>query len=140
MSACRRLQRNTPCPECPWRRDAPVGHFPADRYRALAGTSTQSFGTLFACHLSEEGNDLTCAGYLAVAGATSIRVRLAVSGGHLDLTSIADAAPNFPPMYGSFAEMAVANGVPAGDPTLDDPDLWTGFGPLATEGDRHGRR
>lgn len=87
--------------------------------------------SMFACHMTQEGRESPCAGYLAVAGATSITVRLAVHVGSVDLAAIEAAveAGEFPPMFTSFAEMAVANGV---DPALlGDPDLWVGRGPLA---------
>lgn len=123
-------QRHTPCPECPWQRSAPPGKFGVERYESLIGTAQQSFGTMFACHMTQEGRESPCAGYLAVTGATSITVRLAVANKLVDLAKIESAVADgdYPPMYGSYAEMAVANGV---DPDLlDDPDLWTGRGPL----------
>lgn len=128
-----RLQRARPCPECPWRRDVPVGKFPPDRYRALAGSCGQTMEPMFACHKSVEGDEIACAGMLAVAGATSIRVRLGIAAGAINMAAVSAAVSeaDFPPLYGSFAEMAVANGVPADDEQLADDDLWTGRGPVA---------
>lgn len=118
-------QRNTPCSECPWKRSSPIGHFPPERYVALAPTAQQQLGPMFACHMSKEGGEIPCAGYLMVAGPTSISVRLALAQGRLDLDSL-DAQRE--QVYGSYAEMAVANGVPADHPSLRDPDLWVGCG------------
>lgn len=89
---------------------------------------------MFACHMSAEGGEIACAGYLAVAGATSIRVRLAMSTGAIDMGAVEAAVtePGFPALFSSFAEMAVANGVPADDASLADRDVWSGRGPLAT--------
>ena len=129
---CRRAQqRDRPCPECPWQRKAPPGKFDADRYRQLAGTARQTMDGVFACHMSAEGGEIACAGYLATTGATSIRVRVWFAAGLVDLHAIDAAArePDYPDLYGSYAEMAVANGVPADDPALADPDLWVGRGP-----------
>lgn len=97
----------TTCDECPWRRDVAVGRFPPERYKALENTCKQIFGgPIFACHKTHEGNERACAGFLLVEGWENISVRLAASAKRFDMSEITAAAP----LYGSFAEMAVANG------------------------------
>ena len=125
-------QRNEPCPKCPWRKDAPLGKFPPERYIVLAKTATQGLDGLFACHMSAEGGEVACAGYLAVAGDVSLNARLLQAAGKIDMAAIVEATkqPDYPELVGSFAEMAVANGVPADHESLRDPDLWDGRGPL----------
>ena len=130
-SCGRARQRNTPCRDCPWQRSATPGQFTVERYVSLIPTAQQGFSAIFACHMTPEGGEVACAGYLAVAGATSLRVRFGVVEGAFDLGAIDRAVEDgeFPEMYGSFAAMAEANGVDRS--FLVDPDLWTGRGPLA---------
>jgi len=67
-------QAQRPCAECPWRVDVEPGQFPAHRYDALQGTvgtagqEAPTGAPMFACHVSPEGRERACAGWLAVAG------------------------------------------------------------------------
>jgi len=102
------------CAECPWRRDVATGKFPASRFRSLRATCEPGgLPAVFACHMTPEGAERACAGFLAVCGADSNRVRIAVYQGRVEL----DAIQSDGPLYGSFAEMARANGY--------DPDTET---------------
>ena len=95
------------CPECPWRRDVPVGRFPPERYARLRDTcETGGLRAIFACHKSPEGAERACAGFLLVHGANSNAVRLAVIRGRFRPDEIRAAAP----LYDDFAVMARANG------------------------------
>lgn len=116
------MQRDTPCPECPWNVKAEKGKFTVERYRSLAGSSKQELCCIFACHMSHEDHPIACAGYLAVCGGTSINVRLMQAYGHIDLERV--KIPEDHVLYGSYGELAVANGVDPDDPVLDDPDIW----------------
>ena len=101
------------CAECPWKRDVPVGKFPPERYEALRHTCREGgIRPVFACHMSPEGGERACAGMLLVHGTDNNLVRVAILQGRLDLGAVrADG-----PLYGSFHEMARANGYdPAGD-------------------------
>jgi len=110
-------RRRFPCSECPWRRTADPGRFPASRYEEMRCTSDQSglHAPMFGCHKGEPGTDadLACAGWLAVAGADHLAVRMAVLAGRLEP---ADLAPGegWPELYGSYDEMAAANGAGRG--------------------------
>jgi Family of unknown function (DUF6283) len=108
-----------PCGECPWRLDATPGKFPAARYDALAataGTPGAEAGfdaPIFACHMSEEGRDRACAGWLASIGQEHLRIRLAVAMGDLPPEALTPA-PGWPALHPDYASLATANGSPAG--------------------------
>jgi hypothetical protein len=67
---------------------------------------------MFACHMTPEGEEKACAGFLLVHGHDNNLVRLAVMQGRLDLSQVrADGE-----LYESFDELALANGYdPEGD-------------------------
>lgn len=56
--------RREPCPQCPWRKDAPIGAFPAEAYRISADTTYDQSQRVFACHMSGSDRSATCAGFL----------------------------------------------------------------------------
>lgn len=109
MTALPRAKR--PCGECPWRRDVLPGKFPACRYDALRNTSGTPgdeaglHAPMFACHLSQDGRERACAGWLAVAGVEHIGVRLAVAMDRLDPAALAPG-DGWPPLWDNYAEMA----------------------------------
>jgi hypothetical protein len=113
--------RRRPCVECPWRRDTPPGQFDADRYTALAdttgtpGAEAHLFAPMFACHKSPEGAEQACAGWLAAVGYYHLGVRLAIATGRLD-PRVLQPAPNWPPLFGTYQEMATTQARPAGQP------------------------
>ena len=104
-----------PCDECPWRRDTPPGRFETCRYEALAvtagtpGAEAALDAPMFACHKTPDGGDRACAGWLAVAGYEHLGVRLAVVTGALDVAALAPG-DGWPALFGSYAEMADAQG------------------------------
>jgi hypothetical protein len=107
--------RRFPCNECPFRRDTEPGQFPAHRYEALAETAGEPGAEaplgapLFACHKSPEGAEEACAGWLAVCGIEHIGVRLMITFGELD-PAVLQPGPDWPELFGSYAEMAEAQG------------------------------
>jgi hypothetical protein len=104
-----------PCVSCPWRRDAEVGFFPPDAYRHSADTAYDGAMNTFACHVSGTENPKTCAGFLLANADNNMGARLAQMMGKLDMGKVrADGVP----LYGSYREMAEANGVPPDDPRL----------------------
>ena len=117
------LYRRSPCPTCPWRKDA-VGEFPAEAFRLSANTATTADKLLdctddtwdhtFGCHQSGLGKPQTCAGYI-LRGDDAISWRIAVAMGKFDPNQVHSDVD----LFGSYYEMAVANGVPPDDPALE---------------------
>ncbi|WP_235204510.1 DUF6283 family protein [Nocardia otitidiscaviarum] len=105
-----------PCAECPWRVDAEPGRFGPERYESLActagtrGNEAHLGAPMFACHKTVEGRDKACAGWLAVAGANHLGVRLAVAMNRLDPKAL-EPGVDWPVLYSSFEEMAAFNGL-----------------------------
>lgn len=103
-----------PCDECPWRRDAPPGRFPACRYEALSATAggpgrEAPFGApMFACHKSPDGRERACASWLAVVGADHLGVRLALALGRMPPEALSPGE-DWPPLYSTYEELAEAN-------------------------------
>ncbi len=99
----------TTCRECPWKKSATLGKFPPERYAALAETANRS-GTfpqpIFACHMSREGNDRACAGFIIIVGYDNIGVRLAARFERFSMEEIKSDGE----LYESFDAMAAANG------------------------------
>jgi len=100
-----------PCPECPWRRDAEPGKFSQERYRALQATSDQSglHAPMFACHMTQEGREQACAGWLAIAGEQHLGVRLAVINHRLDPTALRPRA-GWPALHQSYEALVAHQG------------------------------
>jgi len=82
--------RHQPCPECPWRKDAPVGRFPAQAYRVSAPTAYDAAMRTFGCHMSGAKKPATCAGFLLRHGLHNLGVRLQLHGERIDLNKIND--------------------------------------------------
>lgn len=100
----------TPCAECPWRKDVAPGQFPPERFRALAGCAEDLATTVFACHKSPEQEPFACAGFLLMASAHNLSVRMSRQ-------SFADVASPYP-LHATYRRMAIANGVRPNDPAL----------------------
>ncbi|MDG3444636.1 DUF6283 family protein [Nitrospirillum amazonense] len=103
-----------PCPECPWRRAAPIGAFPAEAYRISAKTAYDMSLHKFSCHMAGAEKPATCAGFLLRGADHNLSVRLARCSGSLkpdDVTTEVD-------LYDSYRDMAEANGVASDDPAL----------------------
>lgn len=106
--------RKTPCPDCPWRRDAEVGAFPAEAFRHSARTAYDLSRHRFGCHASGAEKPATCAGFLLSGAAHNLSVRLDVLTGRVDLGQVSSPVP----LYDSYREMAEANGVAPDDAAL----------------------
>jgi hypothetical protein len=110
-----------PCAECPWRTDVVPGRFPPERFRDLAATAYDLAVAQFACHMSPEGAEFGCAGFVLRGAAHNLGARLAARVGRLRLGEIASPYP----LHASYRAMAVANGVDPDDRALAacrDPD------------------
>jgi hypothetical protein len=106
--------RHDVCADCPWRLDAPIGNFPSAAFVHSAHTAYDLAGETFACHTQGADRPATCAGFLASQGAHNMAVRLSVITGRLDLSRLRVRVP----LYQSYRDMAVANGVCPDDPAL----------------------
>lgn len=106
--------RRKPCSTCPWRVDA-VGEFPAEAFRHSANTAYDMSGQEFACHQSGSEKPATCAGYLLRGARHNLAMRLKAAAGKIDFESVSDDGVE---LFGSYREMAEANGVEADDPVL----------------------
>lgn len=106
--------RRRPCDECPWRKDAKIGAFPAEAYRISAPTAYDMAQTTFACHMAGKETPTTCAGFLLQNSTHNLVVRINAMKGRLDLSKISSDVE----LYESYRAMAEANGVDAKDPVL----------------------
>lgn len=105
-----------PCAQCPWRSDLSVGEFPAEAFRLSASTAYDASMKTFCCHMSGVEGAKTCAGFLLSNADNNIATRIAIMRGEIDPSSIESPYP----LYGSYREMAEANGVPSDDPALTE--------------------
>lgn len=104
-----------PCAECPWRTDAKLRKFPAQRFRDLAATAYNLARSIFACHMSTPGGDksdktIACAGYILMQGAHNLSFRLT--------DQRFEVSANGLQLFPTYRLMAIANGVKANDPCL----------------------
>lgn len=109
------LYRKTPCAECPWRRDSPVGEFPAEAFRLSAKSAYDMASTTFACHMSGKVRPAICAGFLMRGAHHNLSMRLARSRGALDPSLLSEEGVE---LYDNYREMAEANDVDPADPAL----------------------
>lgn len=103
-----------PCAECPWRVDVEPGKFPPSRYQALTTTAEDMSRSLFACHKSEPGAEIVCAGFLERGADHNLSARLAYIGHALEFK---DRSGGFE-LHEDYRAMAIANGVDPADPRL----------------------
>ena len=106
--------RREPCDECPWRKDLRAGAFPAEAFRHSANTAHDASLHMFGCHMSPSNRPQTCAGFILKNSVHNLGVRIATSSGRIDPSKVSSRVP----LYDSYREMAVANGVSADDPAL----------------------
>jgi hypothetical protein len=105
-----------PCRECPWKRDVAVGHFPPERFAALANTAYDMSMHVFQCHDTPDDKPAACAGFLIAGARHNLAIRLALSNGNINPDKISDGSFE---LFQNFREMAVANGVDPSDPVLE---------------------
>lgn len=108
--------RKTVCAECPWRRDAEVGRFPAQAFRESASTSYDMAQRMFSCHMSGAAKPAVCAGFLLRNADHNLSVRVACVEGRYDPSEVSDGGAD---LYDNYREMAIANGVASDDPRLE---------------------
>lgn len=103
-----------PCADCPWRKDAPIGRFPAEAFRLSAKTAYDASDRTFACHMAGSIEPKTCAGFLLSNSVNNLAVRVAMLKGQYNPDDVSSDVP----LYESYREMAIANGVPEDDPMI----------------------
>lgn len=103
-----------PCRDCPWRKDAPVGRFPAEAFRLSANTAYDASMHTFTCHMAGRDNPATCAGFLLRNSENNVSVRIAASMGRYEPSEVSSDVA----LYESYREMAIANGVAENDPAI----------------------
>ncbi|MFG1858414.1 DUF6283 family protein [Actinomadura geliboluensis] len=108
--------REEPSRRCPWRKDAPLGAFPAQVFRYSAATCYDLALRTFGCHACDRTDPATCAGFLLSGAAHNLQVRLWLARG-VPLWRI--RKPTGVELYDNYRQMAVANGVDPDDPALD---------------------
>lgn len=90
------------------------GEFDVERYRVLAASAYDMSHMVFACHKSEEGADVVCAGFLERGADHNFAIRLAYIRGDLQLIDRSGGLP----LHADYRALAVANGVDPDDPVL----------------------
>lgn len=105
-----RAFQTRPCSTCPWRLDAPTGVFPPEVFRHSARTTYDLADSVFACHISGSEHPKTCAGFLMRGADHNLAVRMS----RTDYSSVHSDVP----LYDSYRDMAIANGVHPDDPAL----------------------
>ncbi len=103
-----------PCPSCPWRIDQgaqDIPNFSIHKARALAETCPDarglgpSFGApIFACHQSNVGAEIACAGWLATVGRAHPSVRLAAMQGRLRVEAL-DPGAGWPSLHDNYGSV-----------------------------------
>ncbi|MDX3020072.1 DUF6283 family protein [Streptomyces acidiscabies] len=100
---------------CPWRRDAPLGQFPAEAFvHSAPGNRTGGPSGRFGCHSSTPARPLLCAGWLLSGADGNDEILGMMDAGVLARPELPDGVE----LYESYAEMAVANGVAPDLPAL----------------------
>lgn len=103
-----------PCADCPWRKDAPPGHWRPDHFADIYRHCQDDGTHLMLCHHAvklpeSERGSLPCQGWVRAIGFDAIGVRLAVMTGKVSLAEVRDTGG--PELYASFDEMMSADGV-----------------------------
>ncbi len=107
--------RRRPCEECPWRKDAPRGAFPAEAYRHSADTAHDVSQSQFSCHMSGAEKVSTCAGFLLRGADHNLAIRMAMREGRFNPSDVTDGGIE---LYAGYRSMAIANGVDPADATI----------------------
>ena len=106
--------RKSPCAECPWRTDVPLGKFTPARFRALAPTAYDMARSIFACHMAKDAKPFACAGFLLRSARHNLTVRMAIAREAFKMDVVDGGHALFP----TYRAMAIANGVKKRDPAL----------------------
>jgi len=92
----------------------PTGHFPPERFEHLASTARDASLVQFSCHQTPDERPQACAGFLLRGSRHNLGARLAkLTGAYGGVEDPGD------PLYDSYREMAIANGVDPQHPSLE---------------------
>ena len=101
--------KHSPCADCPWRNDAPVGFWHKSNFKKLWKNCQDDGLRLMLCHKSRKSRKKQiCAGYAIVLGYESIGLRLAAFEGQFDPN---DYDANGIALHPSFAAIMKAQGI-----------------------------
>lgn len=98
-----------PCANCPWRVDAPRGHWDPSHFFEIWRNCQDDGAHEMLCHKSTVSKPLPCQGWARVIGFAAIGIRLAVMRGALSAAEVADRSG--PKLFRTFATMLRANGL-----------------------------
>jgi hypothetical protein len=97
-----------PCPTCPWRVDqdaSVIPNFSLDLAEGLVSTTGDELGApQFACHQSQDGKEVVCAGWLARYGWDNIGVRLGLMSGKYT-PEMLEPGPDWPETHETFDDV-----------------------------------
>ena len=85
--------KTVPCKTCPWRKGSKASEIPGfeiakARHLSCTVGNGDGFRTIMACHLSDEGFEEPCIGYLAVDGWSNLNVRMGAIEGRFDMAGV----------------------------------------------------
>ena len=105
-----------PCNDCPWRKDAPPGHWHPDHFHSIWRTCQDDGTHIMQCHKSKPESEqiLPCQGWVRVVGDEAIGVRIGLFKGTITREELADRAGVGVTLYASFEEMVRAQGIVPG--------------------------
>lgn len=108
-------KHSKPCSDCPWRRDAPVGHWHPDHFEQIWHGCQDDGMEIMLCHKAAklpeaERKNLPCRGWILVMGFAAIGVRLLMSIGRITPSEL-EPTPKCPELYESFEAMVLAQGL-----------------------------
>lgn len=101
-----------PCDNCPWRVDAPRGHWANDHFESIYRNCQDDGQSIMLCHKASavapaERIEHVCQGWLRVIRDEAIGVRIALMRGYVTEAEMLDTKG--PELFGSFKEMLEAN-------------------------------
>lgn len=96
-----------PCLNCPWRVEAPRGHWDPEHFREIWKGCQDDGLHQMACHKSTQKAPLPCQGWVRTMGFDSIGVRLSVMTGRVSVAEVHDR--HGPELFRTFGAMLRAN-------------------------------
>ena len=101
-----------PCSNCPWRVDAPRGHWHRDHFTEIWRSCQDDGRHVMICHKSgalpvEERGSVPCQGWIRVMKFDAIGVRVLAMSGKISVEEVED--DDGPSLFSTFEEMLRAN-------------------------------